>query len=413
MHHLKFLRSKEIRFAFVSPAVFCVFVSACADEQPTSPKLPHVVSHERSASLNTFFIAWSHSYISGPIQSQVFALDPRQDRQYSDLYPSENLLAFARANPGRLYIDSDEPDQWCIAPSDYANIYHDWVAALRSADPTARVSPAGVAEPNWHCCPLPDDVPAPCWSASHSIGYMQQFYDTYLQRYGAPPPVNEWRFHDFGLKFAPGDIEGWWARVDQEASWSLAHGANMYLGAWGFLGWREADSDYQEHIKLGMNRLLNDPRINGAAYWAYQSWAGERHFLTNDDGSLTPEGQTYANPLSDIPTGVQLISSTNRYAKLQWNNTTSAWPVEAEIWVQPAGGNSFVLRKSETAGPTAKETSTIGFGPGEVVKGRVRYYNAFGQAAWSSFSDPVAMRSAPTPKGGTIKRPVFCLSQLC
>ncbi|MFN2603702.1 MAG: hypothetical protein ABR582_13235 [Gemmatimonadaceae bacterium] len=412
MHHVKLLRSKSLRSAIIPAGLLCVIASGCAEQEPAGPVLPRVVARSSDVSLNRFFIAWSHSYVAGPIQPQVFALDPRQDRQYSDLYPSENLLAFARANPGRLYIDSDEPDQWCIAPSDYANIYHDWAAALRSADPTARVSPAGVAEPNWHCCPLPDDVPAPCWSASHSIGYMQQFYDAYTQRYGAPPPVNEWRFHDFALKFAAGDIAGWWARVDQEASWSVAHGANMFLGAWGFLGWRESDADYSEHIKRGMNLILNDKRITGAAYWAYQSWAGEHHFLTNDDGSLTPEGQTYADPLADIPTGLEIVGSPARVAALRWNNTTSAWPVEAEFWVQAPASNSFVYRTTELLSPGGNETAQVAFNPGDIVKGRVRYYNALGQAAWSSFSNTVSMRNAVVRKTPA-KGPVFCLLQGC
>src|SRR6478672_4010129 len=238
MRHPKLLRASSLRSAMISAVIIFLVVPACPDQQPTSPKLPAAISRNQSVPFNKFFVAWSNGYISGPIQSQVFAVDNRQTRQYAAFEVHQDVLDFARANPGKLYINGDEPDQYCISPSDYAVVYHDFVAAVRSADPTARLSPAGVAEPNHHCCPLPDDVPTACWYSQHSIGYMDQFYNSYVQRYGSPPPVHEWRFHDFGILFNVGDVAGWWARVDKEAAWSVAHGANMVLGAFGFNAWR-------------------------------------------------------------------------------------------------------------------------------------------------------------------------------
>ena len=400
----------------IPATLLSVIVSGCADRQQSTDPRPPRISRAESVPFDRFFVAWSQSYSPGPIQKQVFALDTRQDRQYADLYANENLLSFARANPGRLYINSDEPDQWCITPDEYADVYHDFVGAVRSADPTARVSPAGFAEPNWHCCPLPDDVPAPCWTDSHSISYAEKFYNAYVQRYGAAPPVNEWRFHDFGLAFSIGDLDGWWARIDKEATWSVSHGANMVLGAWGFSGWREPPSAYQEHLKQAIGRLMNDPRINGAVYWSYERW-GENHWLANDDGSLTPEGETYANPLADIPTDVTIAGSANGRAKLRWSNTTSAWAAEAEFWVQAPGSNSFVYHNTAlVAGPGSKQTPSVVFNIGDSVKARVRYYNVYGQAAWSSFSNTVLMASTEPeadPSRVFGRRRLFCFLQSC
>jgi hypothetical protein len=404
MHHLKSLRSKRVRSAMIPAALLCIVVSGCADQQPTGPRLLRI-ARTYDVPFNRFFIAWSQSYSSSPIQTQVFALDVRQDRQYSDLWPDQTVLSFASANPGRLYIDSDEPDQWCITPSDYADIYHDFVAAVRGADPTARVSPAGFAEPNYHCCPPPGEEP--CLSTMHSIGYADQFYNAYVKRYGVAPPVNEWRFHDFGIVFTIGDVNGWWSRVDKDAAWSVSHGANMVLGAWGFNAWSEPVSDAQEHMKQAIGRLLNDKRINGAVYWSYGPWVDSRWYLVNEDGSLTPEGQTFVNPLTDIPTGVKIVGSANRQATLRWSNTTSAWAAEAEFWVQAPGSNSFVYHNTElVAGPGAKQTPLVVFNIGDSVKGRVRYYNVYGQAAWSSFSNTVLMALAA-------KSPLFCFLPLC
>src|SRR5207253_11311958 len=96
-------------------------------------------------------------------------------------------------------------------------------------------------------------------------------------------------------------------------------------------------------------------------------------------------------------------------AKLQWSNTTLAWPTEVEFWVQPPGSNSFVYHNTErVTGPGATETAFDVFNSGDIVKGRVRYYNVYGQAAWSSFSNTVSTPlSKPARKG-----PLFCVLQL-
>jgi hypothetical protein len=412
MHHPKLLRSKCIRSAMIPAALLSAILSGCAEQQATGPNAPRVVSRSYDVPFNKFFIAWSQSYSSGPIQTQIFAIDTRLDRQYAPWTVDESVLSFARANPGRLYINGDEPDQACLAASDYAVIYHDFVVALRGADPTARVSPAGFAEPNHHCCPS-EDVYEPCWSNIHGLSYAGDFYNAYVQRYGVAPPVNEWRFHDFGLPFPVGDMDGWWSRVESEASWSVSHGANMVLGAWGFMAWRESPAAFQEHLKQAIGRLINDKRINGAVYWSYQPWIDSPHYLANEDGSLTPEGQTFVNPLTDIPTGVEIESSANGSAKLRWSNPTSAWAAEAEFWVQPRGSNSFVYRNTQlVAGPGGNETPAVVFNRGDSVKARVRYYNAYGQAAWSSFSNALYMKP-PTSTKSTGKGPLFCLLQLC
>lgn len=421
MHHPKSLRSKRVRPAVISVALLCVVVSGCSEQQPagpalhaTSPALPRVGRTE-AVPFNKFFTAWSQSYSSNPIETQMFALDPRQDRQYAGIYPDQSVTAFARANPGRLYINGDEPDQYCFDPYEYAGIYRAFVNQVRGADPTARVSPAGFAEPNDRCCPEP--ASEECRTRSHSIGYAEQFYAAYIRRFGSAPPVDEWRFHDFGLPFADGDIDGWWARVDRLATWSAARGAKMVLGAWGFHGWREPVPAFQEHMKQAMGRLMNDNRINGAVYWSYETWVESPRPLVNAAGGLTAEGQTYANPLTDVPTGVTIEGSDNGKAMLRWSNTTSAWSAEAEFWVKASGSNSFVLKGTElVTAPGAAQTPLATFNNGDTVKGRVRYYNIYGQAAWSAFSNTVSLvwiDPEPNLRKVSRKSPLFCFLHVC
>jgi len=212
-------------------------------------------------------------------------------------------------------------------------------------------------------------------------------------------------------------VNGWWSRVDSEAAWSVSHGANMVLGAWGFIRWEQPTSAFQEHMKQAIGRLMNDKRINGAVYWHRDPELNAAHYLVNSDGSLTPEGQTHVNPLTDIPTGVKIVGSSNGRAKLQWSNTTSAWAAEAEFWVQAPGSNSFVYSKTElVAGPGGTQTPFVVFNIGDRVKARVRYYNVYGQAAWSSFSNTV-LTALPEPEADQRsvfrKRPLFCFLPLC
>ncbi|HEX6576149.1 MAG TPA: hypothetical protein VF042_14370 [Gemmatimonadaceae bacterium] len=341
--------------------------------------------------MSRFFLAWSQNHSSTPINTQTFAIDGRQERQWG-WYPDDNVRAFARNNPGRLYIVGDEPDQYCMSGADYAELYHAFVVGVQEVDPTARFSPAGFAEPNYKCCPLPDDVPWSCWYEKHSVLFAEQFWQAYIQRYGRAPKVDEWRFHDFGLRFGPGDINGWWERISFLAGWSVDHGANMVLGAWGFHSWHESDAVYQEHIKQAMGRILADTRINGAVYWSYEQWAGEINYLQHPDGSLTPAGQTYANPLTDVPVSVSMVGVSNGRAKVQWANTTSAWGAEVEYWVKAPGSDSFVASYIERVPALgAAQTPVDAFRIGDTMKARVRYYTALGSGSWSGFSNPVAM----------------------
>jgi hypothetical protein len=250
----------------------------------------------------------------------------------------------------------------------------------------------------------------------HSISYADQFYNAYVKRYGVAPPVSEWRFHDFGIFVPIGDVNAWWARIDKYATWSVSHGANMVLGAWGFNAWDEPVALVQEHMKQAIGLILNDKRINGAVYWSYQPWEHSRYYLVNAEGSVTPAGQTFMNPLTDVPAGVEIVGSGNGQTQLRWSNTTSAWAAEAEFWVQAPGSDSFVYRRTElVAGPGGTQTPLAVFNGGDNVKGRVRYYNVYGQAAWSAFSNTVSMPSTDpkVDKKRGFRNPIFCFFRLC
>ena len=406
----------------MTQAVFLVVAaSACVEQPSTAPNIQRQESTRLSSlarddvSSREFFTAWSRLHSSYPIQTQMFALDDRQDRQYVDWYPTEQVLAFARAHPGHLYINGDEPDQWCMAPTEYAAMYNNFVTQIRAADPTARVSPAGFAEPNARCCA--DENDEACKQQKHSVSYAQQFYDAYKARYGTAPRADEWRFHDFGIAFASGDLDGWWARIDKAAAWSAAHGAKMVLGGFGFHGWREPVPVFREHLKQAMGRLAADTRINGAVYWSYEPWIESPRPLVNEVGALTAEGETYANPLTDVPAALKLVGSADGHAKLRWSNTTKAWGAEVEFFVQAPGSSTWEYYKSQVVSSLGgSETPFVPLRVGDMVKARVRYHNGLGQAEWSPFSNTVLLaltESGPDQRKPNRNKPLFCFLRLC
>lgn len=286
-------------------------VVACS-EQPTevTPALAFDAHANRDVSVaeasafgDRKFEAWSYGFSDGYIRTQYSGLDARQFRQVVSSADA-SVLAFAQANPGRLYVDGDEPDQSCTSPSTYATNYHDFVAAIRAVDPTAKFSPAGFAEPNGYCCPPGADC-----STMHSIAYASDFYDAYMQQYAVAPPVDEWRFHNFGLTVATGDVTAWWAQVSNMAQWSIDHGAHMVLGSFGFLWWNEPTATFQNHMTQAMRLIYDDSRINQAVWWSYEN-TGQPHFLMNTNGGYTPEGLTFADAQDGSTLAADIVGAT-------------------------------------------------------------------------------------------------------
>ena len=359
---------------------------SCADQDrllaPSAPRM----NGEPPGQAEPFFKAWDWdgTWRTSPTQSQIPGLDARQYRQYTGFVAGPTVLDFASANPGKLYINGDEPDVSCIAPSDYAVTYHDFVAAMRAADPTARFSPAGFAEDiNGHPC-------------SNATAYAQQFYDAYIQLYGSAPPVDEWRFHDFGLN-VQNDTTKWKDSVATKAAWSVAHGANMVLGSWGFANW---DSDHgctgcASAILFNLRQmqlfLQRDGRINQAVWCSYD-WGvdGCGKYWLDSAGVQTQVGYAYQYyPPAQIPTGVNAVGAGNYGAKIQWTNTSTTWPIAVDFWVKPSGSGVFSFNRRVYIGAGGTDSGFWGFNLGDQVKGRVLYYNGSTAGESSAFSNVI------------------------
>jgi hypothetical protein len=87
--------------------------------------------------------------------------------------------------------------------------------------------------------------------------------------------------------------------------------------------------------------------------------------------------------------------------------------------VQPAGSSSFAPHHSvRVAKLGTNQASPAEFNIGDNVRARVRYYNLYGQAEWSPFSNTVSFGITPPPakdKGKVLgkRQPVCILRESC
>jgi len=105
--------------------------------------------------------------------------------------------AVAAAQPGSAWLIGNEPDntytfdgvgQDNLAPEVYAERYQAVYAAIKAADPQARVGIGGIVQPT----PV-------------RLEYLERVLAAYQAAYGAPPPADFWFVHAFVLNEAPGE----------------------------------------------------------------------------------------------------------------------------------------------------------------------------------------------------------------
>jgi hypothetical protein len=98
----------------------------------------------------------------------------------------QEAAQLAQQRPGQTWIIGNEPDviwQDNLPPELYAEAYHAYYAAIKGADPSARLAVAGVAQPT----PL-------------RLAYLDRVLQAYQRAYGGPMPVDVWTVHNFVLR---------------------------------------------------------------------------------------------------------------------------------------------------------------------------------------------------------------------
>jgi hypothetical protein len=98
----------------------------------------------------------------------------------------ETIAAAAQANPGSLWLVSNEPDSFMqdnVEAGTYARLYHEAYTAIKAADPTAQVAIGGVVQPT----PL-------------RLKYIEAILAEYREQFGVEAPMDVWHVHNFILR---------------------------------------------------------------------------------------------------------------------------------------------------------------------------------------------------------------------
>jgi hypothetical protein len=132
-----------------------------------------------------WYLNWSHAVGPGawPQVPYVRMVHPKGNKLLPDL---DTIQRTASANPGTLWLIGNEPDvawQDNSTPEQYARTYGILHAAIKKADPTARVAIGGVSQPT----PL-------------RLAYLDRVLAAYKMQYGTDMPVDVWNIHAFILR---------------------------------------------------------------------------------------------------------------------------------------------------------------------------------------------------------------------
>lgn len=252
-----------------------------------------------------------------PTDGSPLVYDARLDRQYVQVAKTcdrptgwtprnawfdQALVNFAAAHAGRnfVYIVGDEPDVPvrngstvicpALTPEQYAAVFHDIRQYFHGAvDGSARFEPAGFG-----------------FSGEFLSGtaYAQEFYDRYVQSYGAPPAVAAWRFNIFATTAHPDHLAAWENAVNQANAWAAGKGASWVLGSFGIPHipeWYYGGGEQWGAVVDAMPRMFahirNQSNLIAAAWWRYERIPLSQcpdcmHPLVEND-VLTPAGTKF------------------------------------------------------------------------------------------------------------------------
>lgn len=119
--------------------------------------------------------------------------NPYDPAQVTSRPDKATIARIAAAHPGSLWLMSSEPDSLYLGnplyPAVYAHVYHDYYHYIKGLDPTALIANGGIVQPT------------PC-----RLQYLDIVWNTYLQAYGEPIPVDVWNIHAFILR----EVYGSW-----------------------------------------------------------------------------------------------------------------------------------------------------------------------------------------------------------
>jgi hypothetical protein len=138
------------------------------------------------AALGVGWVMNWQAYAAPPVPPGVeFAQTVRMKRGELSPPPAQ-LTEIAAANPGALWLISNEPDvRWQdnVTPETYAQLYHAAYTAIKAGDPGAQVAAGGIAQ----ATPL-------------RLQYLDRARAAYQGAFGTALPADAWHIHNYMLR---------------------------------------------------------------------------------------------------------------------------------------------------------------------------------------------------------------------
>lgn len=174
-------------------------------------------------------------------------------------------------NKGQLYILGDEPDLYGVEPADYLAWYSKYRAMLKEADPTCKVSIAGISQ-------------------VHGLGYLNQLYAIGFE-------TDQLRCHAFD--WWDDNLATWKSYINSWLVWRDVHMPTVpvAIGSFGYPGSNQPD---QAQVILDkMTAALNWLQgIASICQWYWWEWDAAKFGEPNclwKDGQLTPCGELWTS----------------------------------------------------------------------------------------------------------------------
>jgi hypothetical protein len=203
-----------------------------------------------------WYLNWSHEVRPGGWSQTPFVrmVHPRGDK----LSPNpDEIRRTAVANPGTLWLIGNEPDiawQDNSTPEEYARTYGILYAAIKKADPTARVAIGGISQPT----PL-------------RLAYLDRVLAAYKAQYGTDMPVDVWNMHAFILR-------------EERNSWGVGipPGMNVDQGTLREIG---------DHADMGIFKQ----QIVDFRRWMAERGERDKPLIVSEYGILMPEDYGFSS----------------------------------------------------------------------------------------------------------------------
>jgi hypothetical protein len=249
-----------------------------------------IVGSSATAALDQLGPVWYYEYSAEgdalPGHQRVYLVHP--------FFSEQRLAQSLRQHRGCWWLvgnEPNDPNQDNLSPGAYAAFYHRFYEIAKSADPSCRVAPAGLANADW------------AWADA--------FRQSYREQYGAYPSLDAWNVHNYILE--PGadqlDAAEFQRRIIAFRDWMARIGEDrrpLFLTEFGALYLKDrsgADEDPEQvarYIEASVAWLGATDYVQYWAWFANDTAGAFNGDLCDAQGRLTAYGEAYRDAIQEV-----------------------------------------------------------------------------------------------------------------